>query len=163
MNKSTSEQAGAIILFLFLSQRIAGESFFSALPKATTRTIWNKTEPGTVHFHFSTFVLMDFPHIPAEPQGLLLQVQAAVDEFLAIFNSRKCTSLKLSAKVTPKSYGCSVRISWLSQAGCACFSELCQHNDCVREVLMKIRDDFSMEALRHALAAESIFYHQFCQ
>ena len=105
---------------------------------------------------------MDLPHKPSTPKELLGMVQAAVDDLLAAFNAKKCTSLKFSSKVTPKSFGCSVRLCWLTQVGCACFSDLCRHNHCVREVLIKVRDDFSMEALRHSLAAESIFYDQFC-
>lgn len=107
---------------------------------------------------------MDLPGEPSPPTVILERCKSEVDSFEEELKKLpKSSSVKSQVHVQARSYGCSVRISWIRISDCMCCSQLCAHNECIREVLIKVRDDFGVESFHHSLQAELTFYNGFCK
>lgn len=106
---------------------------------------------------------MDLPNTPTKPAEIAAISEKALEDFHnQIMFLEKTASISCVTKLSVKAYGCSLRISWISKANCACHGQLCSHTVCIRETLMKVRDDFSLQALHHSFKAELLFFQAFC-
>ena len=105
---------------------------------------------------------MDLPHNPTCPEQLYQQVQKEVKDLWAYIQNRKIPAISSEIRWKKQPYGAYCTVIWKSKNHCHCDDKSCLMGKYVlKETTVKVKNNFSLEALRHFISSEKQWLENF--